>query len=73
VSAAAPEPLVEERVRFGGGIPVAVNALLQQAAANAHDFAASERALLAALRRLDPDDQVGASVLSDLTDALEQP
>lgn len=42
------EPLVEERVRFGRAIPTAVNALLQQAAANTHDFAASEHALLQA-------------------------
>jgi hypothetical protein len=39
---------VEERVCFGRGIPRAVNALLQQAAASTGDFAAAERALLAA-------------------------
>jgi len=48
VTAAVIEPLVEERVRFGRDIPVAVNALLQQAAASAGDFAASESALLQA-------------------------
>jgi hypothetical protein len=53
VTGAAVEPLVEERVRFGRAIPAAVNALLQQAAANAGDFAASERALLQA-RELAP-------------------
>jgi hypothetical protein len=44
----AVQPLLEERVSFGRAIPVAVNALLQQAAANAHDFDASERVLLQA-------------------------
>jgi len=48
VTNTAVEPLVEECVRFGRAIPAAVNALLQQAAANAGDFAASERALLRA-------------------------
>ena len=40
--------LVEERVRFGRAIPDQVNVLLQRAAANAHDFACSESALLEA-------------------------
>lgn len=40
--------LVEERVRFGSGIPVEVNALLQRAAACTDDFVQAERALLAA-------------------------
>ncbi|MDY6942200.1 MAG: hypothetical protein SVU69_04225 [Pseudomonadota bacterium] len=38
----------EERVRFGADIPDEINALLQVAAANAHAFEASERALLQA-------------------------
>jgi len=42
------QPLVEERVSFGRGISLEVNALPQQAAANTHDFAAGERALLQA-------------------------
>ena len=44
----APQPLVEERVRFGRDIPMAVNALLQRAAASTDDFAAAEQALLGA-------------------------
>lgn len=50
----AVQPLLEERVSFGRAIPVAVNALLQQAAANTHDFNVSERALLQA-RALAPE------------------
>lgn len=45
--------LVEERVRFGRDIPAAVNALLQQAAANTDNFAVAEQALLQA-RELAP-------------------
>ena len=39
---------IEERVCFGRGIPRAVNALLQRAAASTRDFVAAERALLEA-------------------------
>lgn len=48
------ETLIEERVRFGRDLPAAVNALLQRAAAAAHDFAAAEAALLEA-RALAPE------------------
>lgn len=53
MSAAAVSPLVEERVRFGRDIPAAVNALLQQAAANTDHFDVAEQALLQA-RELAP-------------------
>jgi hypothetical protein len=51
VNAAGKLTLAEERVCFGRSIPAEVDALLQQAAANVHDFSRSERALLAARQR----------------------